>query len=103
MIDVPFGQARRFIQTIGWPDDWRGYVSHVLSLGRESYILVLNDYRRGRQAGDKEHRRQTDKRAKSISPQKLFGVPVGKMFFEGAPRLLDAGVHILGLLAADCR
>jgi hypothetical protein len=29
---------------------------------------------------------QTDIAAGSVSPQKLYGVPVGLMFFEGAPR-----------------
>lgn len=50
---------------------------------------------------DSEHRRQIDKQARSISPQKLYGVPVGKMFFEGAPRLVDAGVSVPGLLRGD--
>lgn len=100
-IDFPFGQARRFIETIGWPADWAGYVTHAAGLGREGFVTALNNYKRHRAAGDKEHRRETDKRARSISPQKLFGVPVGKMFFEGAPRLLEAGVYVPGLVAGD--
>jgi hypothetical protein len=51
--------------------------------------------------GDKEHRRATDKAAGAISPQKLYGTPVGLMFFEGAPRLLAAGVTIPGLWEGD--
>ena len=54
-----------------------------------------------RSAGDKEHRRATDVAAGSISPQKLYGTPVGLMFFEGAPRLRDAGVTIPGLQHGD--
>ncbi|MDJ1009185.1 MAG: hypothetical protein QNJ13_15325 [Paracoccaceae bacterium] len=91
-IDFPFGQARRFIETIGWPDDWAGYVKHASSLGREGFRKALDEYRADRRDGDKEHRRATDKAAGLISPQKLFGVPVGLMFFEGAPRLRQAGV-----------
>jgi len=102
-IDFPFGQARRFIETIGWPDTWEGYVKHAASLGREGFVDALNAYRRVRAAGDKEHKRMTDKRAHSISPQKLYGVPVGKMFYEGAPRLLEAGVMIPGLQIGDPR
>lgn len=97
-IDFPFGQARRFIDTIGWPDNWRDYVRHAESLGRDQFVDDLNQYRVGRQAGDKEHRRRTDVAAKSLSPQKLYGVPVAKMFFEGAPRLLHADVTIPGLI-----
>src|SRR5690606_21985601 len=37
----------------------------------------------------------------SISPQKLYGTPVALMFFEGARRLVDAGVTIPGLLEGD--
>ncbi|MFK8050960.1 MAG: DUF429 domain-containing protein [Halioglobus sp.] len=100
-IDFPFGQARRFIETIGWPTSWDGYVRHARSLGKQGFVDALNDYRVDRAAGDKEHRRETDKRASSISPQKLYGVPVGKMFFEGAPRLIQAGVTVPGLQVGD--
>lgn len=100
-IDFPFGQARRFIETIGWPDNWRDYVLHAAAMGRETFVDTLNEYRGGRSAGDKEHRRQTDKAARSISPQKLYGVPVGKMFFEGAPRLIESGVTVPGLQVGD--
>ena len=37
----------------------------------------------------------TDKLAGARSPMMLHRVPVGKMFFQGAPRLLDSGVSIL--------
>ena len=49
----------------------------------------------------KEHRRKTDIAAGSISPQKLYGTPVGLMFFEGAPRLCAAGVTVPGLQEGD--
>jgi hypothetical protein len=100
-IDFPFGQARRFIETIDWPQSWQGYVLHAASLGRAGFVETLNEYRTTRQPGDKEHRRQTDKKARSISPQKLYGVPVGKMFFEGAPRLIEANVTVPGLHQGD--
>lgn len=100
-IDFPFGQARRFIDTIGWPKDWADYVVHVQSLRRDGFRKALDEYRAERPAGDKEHRRATDSAAGSISPQKLFGVPVGLMFFEGAPRLLQSGVTIPHILNGD--
>ena len=100
-MDFPFGQARRFIDTAGWPGSWHGYVSHAANLGRERFVDTLNEYREGRAAGDKEHRRETDKRAGSISPQKLYGVPVAKMFFEGAPRLIAAQVTVPGVHQGD--
>lgn len=100
-IDFPFGQARRFIETIAWPRSWAGYVAHAQSLDREGFRAALDDYRASRPPGDKEHRRATDMAAGSISPQKLYGTPVGLMFFEGAPRLRAAGVTIPELQDGD--
>ena len=100
-IDFPFGQARTFIQTIGWPMNWDGYVRHAHALGRSGFRDALNRYRQNRPDGNKEHRRQTDIAAGSISPQKLYGVPVGLMFFEGAHRLLSSGVTIPQVQAGD--
>ena len=67
------------------PDDWADVTG------------VLENYRRHRDQGDKEHRRETDKVAGSVSPQKLYGVPVALMFYEGARRLREAGVLIPGM------
>ena len=100
-VDFPFGQSRTFIENIGWPNDWAGYVAYAASFDREGFCKALNDYKKPRRKGDKEHRRATDKAAGSISSQKLYGVPVGKMFFEGAPRLLRSGVTIPVLLSGD--
>jgi hypothetical protein len=100
-IDFPFGQSRRFIETIGWPQSWAAYVHHASQLGRTGFREALNVYKENRFAGDKEHRRATDEAASSISPQKLYGVPVGLMFFEGAPRLLASGVTIAHLHDGD--
>ena len=100
-IDFPFGQSRRFIETIGWPDTWPRYVDHVSRLGRQGFRAALDAYRKDRDPGDKEHRRATDIAAGSISPQKLYGTPVGLMFFEGAPRLKDSGVTLPGLQLGD--
>jgi hypothetical protein len=100
-IDFPFGQSRTFIQNIGWSDTWPGYVDHVKTLGRKGFRSALNNYLARREPGDKEHRRATDIAAGSISPQKLYGTPVGLMFCEGAPRLRDADVMIPGVQDGD--
>lgn len=100
-IDAPLGQARRFIDDIGWPLDWAGYVRHAESLGRPAFRAALDRYRAGQPPGEKEHRRRTDQAAGAISPQKLYGTPVALMFLEAAPRLLHAGVSVPGLLNGD--
>jgi hypothetical protein len=100
-IDFPFGQPRIFIENIGWPGTWAGYVDHAARLGRDGFLAALDGYRAARVAGDKEHRRATDRATGAISPQKLYGTPVGLMFFEGAQRLREAGVRIPGLQDGD--
>ncbi len=100
-MDFPFGQSRRFIQNIGWPQIWADYVRFVSTLSRAQFRQILDDYRAPRAAGDKEHRRQGDQKTGAISPQKLYGVPVGLMFFAGAKRLLKSGVNIQGLVEGD--
>jgi hypothetical protein len=100
-IDFPFGQSRTFIENIGWPQSWSGYVAHVASMDRNTFRKALDDYRAPRRDGDKEHQRQSDIKAGSISPQKLYGVPVGLMFYEGAPRLLNSGVTIAHIYKGD--
>ena len=100
-IDLPFGQSRTFIHNIGWPQTWAGYVTYVSNMTRQEFRATLDDYRQGRATGDKEHRRECDIRTGAISPQKLYGVPVGLMFFEGAPRILRSGATIPGLQDGD--
>ena len=101
-IDFPFSQSLRFIENIGWPCRWADYVGQrVKPLSRQSWRDVLDGYKSHRPYGDKEHLRETDKLAGSVSPQKHYGVPVALMFHEGAPRLLDAGVTIPGFQDGD--
>ena len=87
-IDFPFGQSRRFVENIGWPRDWAGYVEVVASLDHKSFKTTLADYKKERPQGDKQHKRVCDVISRSQSPQTLDYTPVGLMFFEGAPRLL---------------
>jgi hypothetical protein len=94
-LDFPFGQPRRLIEALGWPQTWPGYVARVDAMTMLAFEETLAAYRQSRPAGDKHHLRATDKPADARSPMMLYGVPVGKMFFRGAPRLLKAAVNIL--------
>jgi hypothetical protein len=93
-IDFPFGQPRTLIENLGWPQTWGGYVGCVAKMTKFQFVDLLTNYCIGRNKGDKHHLRATDKLAKSRSPMMLYRVPVAKMFFEGAPRLLNAGLSI---------
>ena len=46
--DFPFGQSRKFIENIGWPVTWVGYVAHAQRLGRHGFCDALNAYRASR-------------------------------------------------------
>ena len=94
-LDFPFGQPRKLISNLGWPETWEGYMRVVASIGKREFEETLRRYRESRPAGDKQHLRATDVLAGACSPMMLHRVPVGKMFFEGATRLLKSGVSIL--------
>ena len=100
-IDFPFGQARKLVENIDWPDTWEGYVRAVDELGKEGFEAALGSYRAPRAVGDKQHLRTIDALADSRSPMMLAGVPVGKMFFQGAPRLLRSGCSIVPVRPTD--
>ncbi len=93
-LDFPFGQPRQLVQYLGWPDTWEGYVQEVARLGKSGFGQILATYRRSHPRGEKQPLRATDDKAKSRSPMMWSGVPVGRMFFKGAPRLLESGVNI---------
>lgn len=93
--DFPFGQPRRLIEALGWPLDWSSYVDRLTQIGLDAFAAELKAYRDSQPPGDKHHLRRVDQLSGAISPMMLYGVPVGKMFFYGAPRLLDAGISIL--------
>lgn len=93
--DFPFGQPRKLVQNLGWPLSWEGYVRAVARLGKAGFEQTLAAYRQAHPPGEKQPLRATDLLANSRSPMMWYGVPVGKMFFEGAPRLLRAGVSIV--------
>jgi hypothetical protein len=94
-LDFPFGLPRKLLSNLGWPMSWEGYIQHVSSMDKTTFEQTLFDYRESRPTGDKQHLRATDRYAGAISPMMLHRVPVGKMFFQGAPRLLASGASIL--------
>ncbi|MDH5179822.1 MAG: DUF429 domain-containing protein [Gammaproteobacteria bacterium] len=100
-LDFPFGQSQTLINNLGWPNVWQDYVGIVSKMDRNQFCQLLDDYKKHRATGDKEHRRKIDELASSISPQKLYGVPVGKMFYEGAKRLLATDADIVPVRRLD--
>ena len=93
-VDFPLGLPRRLIENLRW-GTWQEYVQRVGQMTKQEFVETLNQYRQGRAMGDREHLRETDRLRGAISPMKVYGVPVGKMFFAGAPPMLQAGFSIL--------
>ena len=94
-LDFPFGQPRKLITHLGWPQNWQGYMNIIASMTKAEFEDTLHSYRASRASGDKLHMRVTDQLAGAISPMMLHRVPVGKMFFQGATRLFNSQVSIL--------
>jgi hypothetical protein len=104
-LDFPFGQPSQFIDELNWPKTWAGYVGHVNELGKKGFEDVIDKYRADKPEGQKELRRETDGIARCASPMKLYFIPVGKMFFQGAPRLLhsELSIHPVRIVASENR
>jgi Protein of unknown function (DUF429) len=93
-MDFPFGQPRPLIEALGWPKAWEGYVGKVSRLSKEEFEGAIKDHMAGRPKGGKYHYRLADRRSGSSSAMMLFRVPVGKMFYQGAPRLLRSDTSV---------
>lgn len=94
-LDFPFGQPHRLLLQLGWPEVWEDYVRLIAAMGKQAFEQALTDYCKGRPMRDKLHLRAADIVAGARSPMMMHRVPVGKMFFEGASRLLTAAVSVL--------
>lgn len=92
--DFPFGLPRRFVAAQGWDRSWPAMVESCARLGKEEFSkIAMHAFQSARTPEDKH--RETDLRARSESPLKtLANPPVGKMFYEGAWRLLCAGIRL---------
>jgi hypothetical protein len=93
--DFPFGQPRCLVEALPLGHTWSAFVGHVATLTMPEWVAALDGYRAGQPPGRKQPPRATDQRAGARSPMMLWGVPVGRMFFRAAPRLLASGASII--------
>ena len=93
-MDFPFGQPRSLVSALGWSESWEGYVGEIARLSKEEFEGAIRADMAQRPAGSKYRYRLADRRSGSSSAMMLFRVPVGKMFYQGAPRLLASGVSV---------
>ena len=94
-MDFPFGQPSSLVAALGWPESWEGYVGEVGALPKEEFEGKIRADMATRPAGKKWRYRLADRRSGSSSAMMLFRVPVGKMFYQGAPRLLASEASMM--------
>lgn len=99
--DLPFGQPAELVQALGWPEKWNDYVAFVGSIEKSEFVETVRQYSAAQPAGSKHLFRATDRWASACSPMMLYGVPVGKMFFEGATRLQRSELSICPCRPSD--
>ena len=97
--DLPFGLPRELVETLQWPVQWEKCIEHFASLSREQVRSTFSDFCNARPVGGKFAHRATDGPAGSSSSMKWVNPPVAFMLHAGVPRMLAAGVHMVGLQA----
>jgi hypothetical protein len=103
--DFPFGLPRRFVEAHTPARDWIALTAWARALGREGFCAVAHPAFSAAKGRPLDKHRAVDALARSHSPLKTMdpvrrqaiNPPVGLMFFEGAPRLAEAGVRVPGL------
>jgi hypothetical protein len=94
-MDFAFGQPRKLIDNLGFPQDWGEMVALIEEMGKREWVATVDRYMQPREMGDKLHFRPVDRLAGSQSPMKMYFIPVGRMFFEGARRLALSDVSVM--------
>ena len=95
--DLPFGLPRELVQTLQWPIQWEACIQHFASLSREQVRSTFACFCNARPVGGKFAHRATDGPAGSSPSMKWVNPPVAFMLHAGMPRMLAAGVHMVGL------
>lgn len=93
--DFPFGQPKKFISDLKLPKRWSEYVAYFGRSGRKAFSERIAAYSDSRAEGARLLRRSTDVLARAQSPMKCKFIPVGLMFAEWAPVLLQSDLDIV--------
>ena len=99
--DFPFGLPRELVVQLGWPLAWPELLRHYASLSRPEIRDTFAAFCDARPVGGKFAHRASDGPAGASPSMKWVNPPVAYMLHAGAPRLLEAGVHLPGLHAGD--
>ena len=100
-VDFPLGQPAELARLLGWPADWQAYVMAVGEMDRQAFVQRLEAFSKSQPAGRKHLFRKTDRVSAACSPMMIYGVPVAKMFFEGAPRIARTSINVVPCRRTD--
>jgi Protein of unknown function (DUF429) len=100
--DFPFGLPRHFVDTQVLAADWISLMTWVAAMDREAFCAVTWSAFSAARGLPRHKHRAVDAAASSHSPLKTMdpvrrqaiNPPVGLMFYDGAPRLAAAGLHL---------
>lgn len=99
--DLPFGLPRELVETLHWPTEWLACMQHYTALSRADIRTTFKAFCDARPVGGKFAHRATDTPAGSSPSMKWVNPPVAYMLHAGVPLLIDAGVSLPRLHAAD--
>ena len=99
--DFPFSLPRELVETLGWPTAWQALIAHYASLSRGEIRDRFKAFCDARPKGAKFAHRACETPAGASPSMKWVNPPVAWMLHAGAPRLIDAGVHIPCLKDGD--
>jgi hypothetical protein len=102
-LDLPFGLPRELVEHLGWPTDYAALMACYSGLSRAEIRDRFAAFCGARPAGSKFAHRACDGPAGASPSMKWVNPPVAWMLHAGVPRLIEAGVHLPGLLAGDER
>jgi hypothetical protein len=102
-LDFPFAMPQTFLEEVGWPLNWEAATRQLAvfrrGTSRETAHGAFRDfirkYRDRQPPGKKHPKRRCDDLAGAVSPLMVYGVPVGLMLLEGAPRLLASEASLV--------
>ena len=101
VFDLPFGLPRELVEHLQWPLAWAEMIRHYATLSRADIRDTFATFCNARPVGGKFAHRAADRPAGSSPSMKWVNPPVAFMLHAGVPRLLDAGVHLPGLIDGD--
>jgi hypothetical protein len=94
-MDFPLSMPQSWLKAMDWPTSWAESVAWIQQFSLEQFCQHITRYALDKPAGQKQHFRPIDRVAGACSPMTIHYTPVGRMFYQGAYRLLDAGVYVL--------